>query len=426
MHSLQIIYDTDKPFKKALKLTPPTYAQTGNKFPVSVDEKVVKKLVKAFNAFISGASGTQDSKYRLKRKKIKRLSICAHNRALWEITLKGNPKKVHPIVELVMRINDESGGASDQSTMESGGGSGGAKNEGVGFVSPLVTVVPESGGASDQSKKEGAMGGGSGGAKNEDSGGTSGGSKEEQGGASDQSKKEFGSVVNALMISKLEEDLEDPSAVSGGSSPKRVAVVDSGSIYGGVSHAQVVGKIIRHNNMVTPVDCPMVDDPNAPVSVFDMICALSNKSLIDSVDLVNISQGWYAKNGHPVLRKVLGNIEIPVICSAGNEGVDTDSFAHWPSNFSMEFDHVLSVSSVQGDRNFGDRSVTVKAKGHWNNAVTGTSYATAWMSRMVAFAFSVMDRNDLNLEDISQVIKMSYDVSIGLRDETLTRLRFMP
>jgi hypothetical protein len=165
-----------------------------------------------------------------------------------------------------------------------------------------------------------------------------------------------------------------------------------------------------------------------------MICALRNSSIIDSVQVINISQGFYSQLPHPVLHKVLKGINKPIVCSAGNEDQDNDTNPHWPSNFSLDLDHVFSLASIDSNGTFtsisnhGLRSVILAARGQWaGGSIVGTSYAAAWMSRMIALSYSIKGRVDLNLSDVEFVIdrETNHQVDTNVNDLTQTKLRFL-
>ena len=255
--------------------------------------------------------------------------------------------------------------------------------------------------------------------------GTSGGSEDESGGTSGDSKEEGAGLVSLVAFNQLQGTLGSIKAVQG-TTPIAVGVVDRGDFDQGSTHAKVIETIIKgaagaESGLVVKA-CPIVPFHNCPATVFDVICALYNRCILNDVQVINLSQGWYAKNPHPVLKKALAATGKPVVCSAGNDGTNNDIRPHWPSNFSMELDNVIAVS-CEG-RNTGQNSVTLNAIGNWNDQVRGSSYAAAWMSRMVGLAYAISGDLDITLSDIRNIIDDHYTVSLNPPDHTVTRLTF--
>jgi hypothetical protein len=268
-------------------------------------------------------------------------------------------------------------------------------------------------------------------------------------GGNQGSKNESAGVVNAMNFTDLRHELKKLQAEldkfgkgtrKGKAFEMSVGVVDRGPFNfdgqsGEVSHATVIGEIIKFDGYVQPVACPMVPHYKDPATVFDMICALRNTSIIDTVQVINISQGFYSLLPHPVLHKVLKHIDKPIICSAGNDNRNNDVDPHWPSNFSLELNNVFSVSSVNANGQFsnnsnsGVKSVLLSARGEWAAGnIAGTSYAAAWLSRMVALAFAIKRRVDLNLSDVEFLIEKltPHKVDTNPTDPTVTKVRFLP
>ncbi len=221
-----------------------------------------------------------------------------------------------------------------------------------------------------------------------------------------------------------------------------------------VNHATVIADIIRQGSNVVPLSIPMVQDTHQhtvkdtdekleldedPIkhqgdpTVFDLICALSRKSEIDKVQVVNISQGFRWSRPHDILYRVLKKIEKPIICSAGNGQSNNDEDPNWPANFSLYLPNVISVTSIResGEQygNFGDKSVTLCATGSWHQPgaekeILGTSFSAAWVSRMYAEAFAREGRSNLNIRDVMRIVSNNYKVNDDSAIRTKENLQF--
>lgn len=263
-------------------------------------------------------------------------------------------------------------------------------------------------------------------------------------GGNQGSSDEGAGVVNAVMYADLSTRLSAltlPRIKNPLGHAMSVGVVDRGTFRrprnftaNEATHAMVLARIIEHPGWIIPVACPMVSSYTETATVFDMICALSNRCLLETVQVINISQGFYASDPHPVLHKVLKSWDKPIVCSAGNDGWNNDQRPHWPSNFYREVDHVVSVGALDNKGNFnitgagfnsnyGRENVTLAARGQWGR-IKGTSYAAAWMSRLIATAFSLAGRIDLNLGQIESQLR-SIPVGITGANPTHTGLGFM-
>lgn len=206
---------------------------------------------------------------------------------------------------------------------------------------------------------------------------------------------------------------------------------DSGGEHG---HVDAMAKLIYSKDQIKPVSIPMTSKKEfeqGSATVFDLICALSQDALLSDVQVINISQGFYAKKEHPVLKRVMESIDKPIICSAGNRNQDNDQEFHWPSNFAETMQHVYAVTCLRDDEgdnywNFGRKSVTLSAPGIWGNdhRYQGTSFATAWVSRMFALAMAREGNTELNLEEISKVVGQHYEVKTDPGENTSTQLQF--
>jgi hypothetical protein len=376
IHPRQMIFDTGCPLPGIFNLGSMIYS--GRELPLRRIRKslTVTTLVASINDFLNRDVHRKKPAL-ISISDIRSLRVCEHDPCIWLIEFKGRGSKIHPVVNEIIGLVDEGDG-----------GNQGSKNEGAG-------------------------------------------------------------VVNAINFFDLRQELKDlrrelekvgKGKIKGKNYEMAVAVVDRGpfmvdAVANEYSHATVIGEIIEFDGYVKAIACPMVSDYKANATIFDMICALRNCSIIDMVQVINISQGFYSQLPHPVLHKVLKGIDKPVVCSAGNDDQDNDINPHWPSNFSMELDHVFSVASVSGDgiftniSNHGLKSVILAARGEWGNgSIVGTSYAAAWMSRMIALSYSIKGRVDLNLSDVEFIIdhETNHQVDINVNDQTVTKVRFLP
>lgn len=371
IHPRQIIFDTGHPLPGIRNLGAMVYSGTDLPLQEIRESLTIQCLVLALNDFLK--SRQKDHLKPLTINDLTRVQICKYNPCFWLIEFRATGADFHSFVLESITVADEGDG-----------GNQGSSDEGVG-------------------------------------------------------------VVNTLMYSDLAVDLAGLSLNGkkvGAGYAMKVAVVDRGDFNnpatlgaGQATHARVLEQIISEPNYVVPVACPMVQSYDQPATVFDMICALSNRSVLDTVQVVNISQGFYAKDPHPVLHKVLKSLDKPIVCSAGNDGLNNDLQPHWPSNFYSEVDTLISVAGLDQagnlstpgvgfESNFGEDNVTLAARGQWGT-IYGTSYAAAWMSRMIALAFSLESRVDLNLDYIQQAITPHYPVTTNNNDPTHTKLRFM-
>ncbi|MBK8505082.1 MAG: S8/S53 family peptidase [Saprospiraceae bacterium] len=231
-------------------------------------------------------------------------------------------------------------------------------------------------------------------------------------------------------------DLEQIPGRTRSSKPKvrtRVGIVDRGpfSTKEPFYHVDVIKRIIEDDPYVSLVNMPMVEKVDDEATTFDMICALNNKVWLDQVDLINISQGHYAPAPHPLLYETLRCINKVIVCSAGNANFDNDLNGHWPSNLSIHFDHVIAIANIdeksnfQRDSNYGRKCVTISGIGEFGSQVVGTSYSAAWVSRMIALAYSISGHRDLILTEVVSIIRRIYPVAFNAPDVTLSKIRLL-
>ncbi len=99
---------------------------------------------------------------------------------------------------------------------------------------------------------------------------------------------------------------------------------------------------------------------------------------------------------------------VPVITSAGNDGVDVDSTAHYPSGFSGTYSTVLSVASidqtlkVSSFSNYGQKTVQLGAPGGAIRGLapgakyiteSGTSFASPHVTGAAALMYAYLQNN---------------------------------
>lgn len=100
--------------------------------------------------------------------------------------------------------------------------------------------------------------------------------------------------------------------------------------------------------------------------------------------------------------------DVPVITSAGNDGQNTDSQAHYPSGFSGTYPTVLSVASIAQSlklssfSNYGQKSVQLSAPGQAIQGLalgggytveSGTSFASPQVTGVAALLYSYLQNN---------------------------------
>ena len=154
---------------------------------------------------------------------------------------------------------------------------------------------------------------------------------------------------------------------------------------------------------------------NGEGTIFHATCAIyyatnyhANMGTTDSnkVRVINASWGYYGESS-PILEQAIKdageNCGMLFICAAGNDSINNNSVAHFPSNY--PFANVVSVGAIDNAypqvlaaySNFGDRTVDLAAVGDVNStqagggtaAVYGTSFATPQVSRAAAMLFSL-------------------------------------
>ncbi len=156
-----------------------------------------------------------------------------------------------------------------------------------------------------------------------------------------------------------------------------------------VGHGTHIAGIVR-NQLPSDIDLRMMDLKVFHAdrgNLFDLICAL-HEAIDHEVDVINLSLGYIAENPSPALYWALEEAQeagIPVIISAGNEGVNLDQdggeprLYRWPGQFRTFKDttifeplkNLLVVTALDGELqtvdtsayNYGPLNVDVAARG---------------------------------------------------------------
>lgn len=148
-------------------------------------------------------------------------------------------------------------------------------------------------------------------------------------------------------------------------------------------------------------------------TIFDATCAMyyagnynsSNANDSSRVRVINASWGYYGEPS-PILQTAIEdaaeNCGALIVTAAGNDGMDNDAVAHYPSGFAIN--NVLSVGAVASGNletlasysNYGTASVEIAAIGDMTTTQTGggttaeagTSFSTAQVSRAAGLLFN--------------------------------------
>ncbi|MEM9339407.1 MAG: S8 family serine peptidase [Bacteroidota bacterium] len=124
---------------------------------------------------------------------------------------------------------------------------------------------------------------------------------------------------------------------------------------------------------------------------FDITCAVRFVTRKPDVAIMNMSFGWYGIS-LDILATFIREVEdeMVIITSSGNQGIDNDIFAHYPSGY--DYTNILSVAAIDslGEylsdfSNFGAEAVDIAAEGvkipftHESGTVyvDGTSFSSA-------------------------------------------------
>ena len=158
-----------------------------------------------------------------------------------------------------------------------------------------------------------------------------------------------------------------------------------------------------------------ISDENGAISLWDMFCAM-NFAVENGANIINISAGWYGAPNLVIQKLIHDNPDVLFICSAGNEGFDTDRGEnfHYPSGFHSLImgpfipllPNVISVGALDearndlaGFSNYGKITIGIAAPGENITTITpcdgqdcefptttvsGTSFAAPYAAAVAA------------------------------------------
>lgn len=173
-------------------------------------------------------------------------------------------------------------------------------------------------------------------------------------------------------------------------------------------HGTIVSNIIYESLKDSNVDFQIlpvkVFDAQGNGSYFDILCGFQYAAKNKDVAIINMSFGWY-DGTYDLLEKFIMESQDDklLVTSAGNIGVSTDMYPHFPSVYTTP--NILSVAAVSNTEyvglspfsNYGVQSVDFGAKGEnipfyistaesiW---VSGTSFAAAYTSAFAGLFYS--------------------------------------
>ena len=194
--------------------------------------------------------------------------------------------------------------------------------------------------------------------------------------------------------------------------------VSSGSVEDKNGHGTLVSGLIGAtvNNQIGVAGMVW----NVSLMMCKFMDATGNGQLSDAVSCYNycleqkahvIHNSWGSTQYSQALSMAFGAIStraVPVITSAGNDGVNTDSQVHYPSGFSNLYPTVVSVaatdtqSSIASLSNYGQKTVQLGAPGitiqglALNGAYTtesGTSFAAPQVTATAALLYGYLANN---------------------------------
>ncbi len=134
---------------------------------------------------------------------------------------------------------------------------------------------------------------------------------------------------------------------------------------------------------------------------FDILCSFQYAANTPSVDIINMSFGWYLEPFDFLGQFILDASDKLIVTSGGNSGVNTEEIPHYPSSYGMS--NVMGVAGMNVQftglsnySNFGPQSIDVAAKGEsipfavvgGDLYVTGTSFSNSFVSAKAAKLFS--------------------------------------
>lgn len=150
----------------------------------------------------------------------------------------------------------------------------------------------------------------------------------------------------------------------------------------------------------------------------------------NEITLLNYSGGGYVENNN--VKKAIKNYSGLLVSSAGNDNIDTDYKAHYPSSY--EYDNIISVGSTNSDdersefdgtakSNYGSKSVDLFAPGSRilstfpNNSyasLSGTSMATPMVTGVASL---IMGRNpSFTVSTVKNILLSAVDQVPGIRN----------
>ncbi len=171
-------------------------------------------------------------------------------------------------------------------------------------------------------------------------------------------------------------------------------------------HGTIVSGIIKsnlHDQKITDYEILPVKVFNheGEGSYFDLLCGYRYAASKPSVSIINMSFGWYHKNGRLLKKYISQNNDILHITSAGNDYNDNDKVRHNPSSYNRQ--NIAAIGSINATRteiadfsNYGETSVDFLSLGDMitfidNNGVnyvaSGTSYAAPFVTTKSAIQY---------------------------------------
>lgn len=174
-----------------------------------------------------------------------------------------------------------------------------------------------------------------------------------------------------------------------------------GTIVGSIIHEKLISKDV--NFQILPIK---VFDSEGNGVYFDVLCGFKYALHNRDVDIINMSFGFYG-NSYDLFEQFVDESQQDklLVTSAGNRGISTDVYPHYPSNYevsnlfsvaalSEEFESNISLTEFS---NFGNQSVDIAAPGeniifpispNQDIQVSGTSFSAAYVSAISGALYS--------------------------------------